>query len=143
MEIEKLTGKGDTVTIRIPEPFKDLLGGDWAVTRGDQVEVMDFRGCMVHTLRKVRVATAGDAEKALALLRVFKDGKGKTETMAVEDFAVMFAELTHAAHEVWLAPDSAFLLEETRKTLSAEDALKVFGPLELPTNGVVPIGEDE
>ena len=83
------------------------------------MEELDLRKVLIHTIRRAPVRTGGDAERTLDGLNEVRDGPEEYIEMPRDDFDWMKAHFKEIGHNVWLAPDAAFLfryLEEVVQT---------------------------
>lgn len=110
----------EIVFIKVPDKFEDCIGGTWDIMQpNNQVEKdIGLVRVLITTIRRCPVKSGEDAERSLDLIRIFKkESDEKTGWIEVErdDFSWMLRIFKETAHQVWAAPDSAYLCEWLEK----------------------------
>ena len=96
------------VRLPIEQEFLDVMGEPWTASR--DLAPMGLRAVLQHTIRRCPVKTGGDAERAYDILKAVRASDNGAIEMRKEEFDWMVVHFREMAHQVWLAPDAAYLV---------------------------------
>lgn len=109
----KVTIAKQAVYLPVPDEFLNCLDEPWMVTLADGPQEANCLEVLIYTVRRLPVKDAGEAERALELLQIFKAANEQETVEYVElrqsDFDWMKIQFKEHAHKLWAAPDSAYL----------------------------------
>ena len=128
------------VYIPLPEEFLTAMGEPWmtAQSANSPPEELGTLDVLIISLRRLPVKDAGDAERTLELLQIFKaalDSDSDYVEVRKADFDWMQTHFKEHAHKFWAAPDSAYLrkwLEEHTTDKHPKDDDSPNGVAEIP-----------
>lgn len=127
---KKATIARRSVFLPIPDEFLNVMDELWMIASPDGPEEANCLEVLIHTIRRLPVKDAGEAERALEILQIFKTANEQENAEYVEfyqaDFDWMKSQFKEHAHKLWAAPDSAYL----RKWL--DDNVQIKEPAESP-----------
>ena len=66
----------EMVYLSIPEAFLDASDDPWTIRRGNRIQQLKLGDVIMHTLRAIPVATAGDSIRAYNIFMIFKHSNG-------------------------------------------------------------------
>ena len=97
------------VYLPVPEEFLDLMGDPWRGVQNSRVIEMDLPAILMYTLRQAPVKTGGDSIRTLECYQILKDTPDGIISMPKDDWDWMISHFKEMAHQVWKAPDAAYL----------------------------------
>lgn len=107
---KKIEGR-PRVYLSIPEEFLNIMGQSWSAALGNNVVMdMDLPEVLMFTVRHAPVKTGGDAMRTLDVFNALKEAPDGVIEMTRDDWDWMIAHFKEFAHQVWKAPDAAYLV---------------------------------
>ena len=103
---KKLEGR-PKVYLPIPKEFLDIMGEPWQMLRDNQLDLVEV---LMFTVRQCPVKTGGDALRTLDCFTAIKETPDGVVEMARDDWDWMLAHFKEFSHNVWKAPDAAYLV---------------------------------
>jgi hypothetical protein len=106
---QKLEGR-PKVYLPVPEEFLDIMGEPWSSMRAGVITDMDLPEVLMFTVRHAPVKNGGDALRTLDCFLSIKEAPDGVIEMVRDDWDWMLSHFKEMAHNVWKAPDAAYLV---------------------------------
>mgnify|MGYP001582538894 FL=1 len=118
---KKLEGR-PKVYLPVPDEFLDIMGEPWSSMRAGVVTDMDLAEVLMFTVRHAPVKTAGDVPRTLDIFNAINEASDGTIEMVRDDWDWMLTHFKEMAHNVWKAPDSAYLVRWLEENVTDKPA---------------------